>query len=153
MSIDYKIGRIEEEIEYVNPHKFLVAREGNALVYHSVSSNYQGRNHRDIARLLGIEDKDILGGGHAHLKPSDNKSFILRIYGGSEAYGSVPNQILERFPAKQMLAAYKDLALGIESIIFDTFGKEKQHWAKYGLEEEGENSGQQGNGRTQASPD
>jgi hypothetical protein len=136
MDVKYEIGKVQEEITFRNPHKFIVAREGKFLVYHSLSSNQQRRDHKDIAALLGIKEEDILGGGHVQLQPTDHKSYKLRIYGNSNDYGSVPNQILKRFDMNKMLLAYLNLEPGIESIVFDTFGKEKQHWGQYGLEEE-----------------
>jgi len=151
--IKYKLGRIEGELTKDDPHKFIVVRYENNLIYHSMSSKWQRRAHNDITKLLGIEDNDVLGGGHVQLARDYKQSLVLRIYGASPDYGSVPNQIVKRFPQDQLLEAYRQFELKIKKIIIDMFGPIKQHWGEYGLEEEKENSGQAGNGRTQASPD
>jgi hypothetical protein len=147
--IKYKLGRIEGELTKDDSHKFIVVKNEINLVYHSISSKWQRRTHNDIAELLGVEDNDVLGGGHVQLARDYKQSLVLRIYGASPAYGSVPNQIMQRFPQDQLLGAYRQFELKIKKIIIDMFGTVKQHWGEYGLEEE--KNGQKGNGRTQAS--
>jgi len=151
--IEYKLGTIKGELTEDDPHKFIVVKNEKNLIYYSMSSKWQRRTHTDIAELLGIDDNDVLGGGHVQLARDYKQSLVLRIYGASPGYGSVPNQIMQRFPQDQMLEAYRKLELKIKKIIIDMFGPIKQHWEEYGLEEEKENCGQAGNGRTQASPD
>lgn len=151
--IEYKLGRIEGELTKYDSHKFIVVKNEINLVYHSISSSWPRRTHSDIAELLGVEDNDVLGGGHVQLARDYKQSLVLRIYGASPDYGSVPNQIMQRFPQDQLLEAYRQFELKIKKIIIDMFGPVKHHWGEYGLEEEKENSGQEGNGRTQASPD
>jgi hypothetical protein len=142
--IEYKLGRIEGELTQDDPHKFIIVKFENQLIYHSMSSKWQKRTHNDLAELLGIEDKDVLGGGHVQLTNFNKQYLVLRIYGNSPGYGSVPIQILRRFPQDQMLEAYRRLESRIERIIYDMFDHIKQHWGEYGLEEE--ENGQKGNG-------
>lgn len=130
--IGYNVGTIEDEIMGGdNPHKFIIVKNGNNLVYHSKSSEWGSRLHETIAKMLGIEEKNILAGGYAEFPDFLGDKDTMRIYGKSTHFGAVPQEILFRFPQERLLNAYKRLNPEIQKVNFNIFGEVKDHWKRY----------------------
>jgi hypothetical protein len=130
----YEINKIEGEF----PHKFVVTREKDALLYSA--STYlvspEGKHlifHKDIAKKFGLNLESILGGGYA--TQNKERPQMLEVGKASKEFGSVPQEILERFDLiREYQSIYPNLFDEI-SIVPDTSQIKLPNWEellKYG---------------------
>ncbi len=108
---ELRIGNIEGEFSSDKPHKFIVARDENSMVYHSLEFHPE-LIHKDVASRYNIPLENVLGGGSAR---NDVSPSTLTLQGLSADFGKVHQDIMQLY-APQLMDAYRKLQPEIERV-------------------------------------
>lgn len=128
--LKFEVGSVERDF----PEKFIVAGEGeDKLVYHAASKS-RVRRHENIAEEEGYSREQVLGGGKADYSEENSE---LRLYGKSDDFGCVPEDIIEEF-IPELKEVYEDLDIEVKEIeiIPNLYAlmpedERKRKWGKY----------------------
>ncbi|MCP3682861.1 MAG: hypothetical protein GY861_09245 [bacterium] len=107
---ELRIGNIEGEIGGDTYHKFIVSKDGESLVYHSLEY-YPELIHKGVATQYNIPLENVIAGGSA--RNADPK--ILTLEGLSAELGKMHQDIMELF-APKLLDAYREIQPQIETV-------------------------------------
>ena len=132
--MEYKIGTVDE-ISIPNQKyqsKFIIVKEDQDLVFHARTwYRSEGPIHAQIAREVGVEDKNVFGGGFVGYDFSKGPISEDQIYtwGDSTDFGGVPKEVMERF-VDDLLEKYQTINPEIKSIGIDNVCREhsQQKW-------------------------
>ena len=127
--IEFKIGDVEPTLGEFEGQKFIVSKAKDSIAYHARVLTKPETYHREIAKMVGVDEKDVVGGGRATIMGCRAESNnILQIYGNSE-FGKVPEGIMERF---NLLPVYHAIDPTITKLIIEIDCRSTpEEWIKY----------------------